>query len=358
MGRMVPDPSDIFMTKPAARIGHVGARTRLMVCARHGPAATLGPMITATGVRIGFFDLPAHVRAALESILGGAVVSAVSQPGGFSPGTADRVVTADGRRAFVKAVSPAQNEFAPALHRWETVVSGALPAGLPAPRLLGSFDDGEWVALVLADIDGRHPATPWQDAELSAVLTALDRLADALTPSPLVDLPTSAQRLADDFAGWHRLAADPPADLDPWAAAHLDDLVAAGDRGVDALTGDTLVHGDLRADNLLVRPDGSVVVVDWPWASIGAAWLDTVMFSINVRLFGGDAQRVLTDLAARTGTDPRDFTDVLAGAAGYFLDNARHPAPPGLPTVRGFQRAQGDALLPWLRERLASGDGS
>jgi hypothetical protein len=130
-------------------------------------------MISATGVRIGFFDLPAHVRAALEGILGGAVVSAVSQPGGFSPGTADRVVTADGRRGFVKAISPAQNAHAPALHRRETAISGALPAAAPAPRLLGSFDDGEWVALVLDDVEGRHPATPWRDAELSAVLSAL-----------------------------------------------------------------------------------------------------------------------------------------------------------------------------------------
>jgi aminoglycoside phosphotransferase (APT) family kinase protein len=329
-----------------------------MVCARHGPAATLGPMISATGVRIGFFDLPAHVRTALEAVVGGPVVSAGALPGGFSPGTADRVVTADGRRAFVKAISPAQNEHAPALHRREAVISGALPADAPVPRLLGSFDDGEWVALVLADVEGRHPATPWQHAELAAVLTALTRLAETLTPSPLRDLPTAAQRLGHDFAGWHRLAGEPPADLDPWAAAHLDDLVAAGDRGIAATAGDTLVHGDLRADNLLVRPDGSVVVVDWPWASLGAPWLDTVLFSINVRLFGGDAERVLTDLAVRTGADPRDFTDVLAGAAGYFLDNARRPAPPGLPTLRAFQRAQGDALLPWLRERLASGDGS
>jgi hypothetical protein len=106
------------------------------------------------------------------------------------------------------------------------------------------------------------------------------------------------------------------------------------------------------------RHGPAATLVDWPWASVGATWLDTVLFSINVRLFGGDAQRVLTDLAARTGADPGDFTDVLAGAAGYFLDNARRPAPPGLPTLRAFQRAQGDALLPWLRERFGSGDGS
>jgi hypothetical protein len=43
---------------------------------------------------------------------------------------------------------------------------------------------------------------------------------------------------------------------------------------------------------------------------------------------------------------------VFAGAAGYFLNRARQPAPPGLPTIREFQRFQGDALLPWLRDAL------
>ncbi len=315
-------------------------------------------MTTATGVRIGWLDLPAHVRAALEAVIGGPVVSAQSQPGGFSPGSADRVVTAEGRRAFVKAVSPAQNPHAPELHRREAAISAVLPADAPVPRLLGSYDDGRWVALVFEDVDGRHPRTPWVSAELTAVLRALTELAAALTPSPLPGLPTAAQRLGHDFAGWRRIAAGPPAGLDPWAAAHLGELCAAGDRGIAAMTGDTLVHGDLRADNLLLRPDGSVAIVDWPWACTGPVWLDTVLLSINVRLFGGDAERVLTDLAGRTGADPRRFTDVLAGAAGYFLDAARRPAPAGLPTLRGFQRAQGDALLPWLRERLTSPDGS
>src|SRR6185437_5917666 len=97
------------------------------------------------------------VRAAVEGIVGGPVVAAQTQRGGFSPGTADRVRTADGRRAFVKAVSPAQNEFSAVLHRREAVVTAALPGYAPTPRLLGCYDDGDWVALVLEDIDGRHP---------------------------------------------------------------------------------------------------------------------------------------------------------------------------------------------------------
>jgi aminoglycoside phosphotransferase (APT) family kinase protein len=304
-------------------------------------------MIPATGTRIGWRDVPAPVRAAVEEIIGAPVTAAQSQAGGFSPGTADRVVTADGRRAFVKAVSPAQNERSVTLARREARIAAALPPQAPTPRLLGSYDDGDWVALVFSDVEGRHPRTPWVPAELHLAVTALRELARALTPSPVVAVPTAAENLRPDFAGWHNLAADPPADLDPWAAAHLGALRAAADRALAAVgTGTTLAHCDIRADNLLVRPDGAIVVVDWPWACVGPAWLDTVLLGLNVLVHGGDPT------PAFQGVGPAVCADVLAGFAGFFLDLGRYPDPPGLPTVRAFQRAQGAALLPWLREHL------
>jgi hypothetical protein len=57
-------------------------------------------MIEAPG-RMPWDDVPAEVQSAVAEILGSPVVSAQSQTGGFSPGSADRVVTADGLRAFV-----------------------------------------------------------------------------------------------------------------------------------------------------------------------------------------------------------------------------------------------------------------
>jgi aminoglycoside phosphotransferase (APT) family kinase protein len=308
-------------------------------------------VIAATGARIGWADLPAHVHAAVEEILGGVVVSAESQPGGFSPGSADRVRTATGARAFVKAVSPAQNPVSPGMHRREASVTAALPPGTPAPRLLGSFDDDEWIVLVLADVEGRHPVTPWTTPELSAVMRTLDAMAAALTPSPVPGLPSATTFLGPDLAGWNRVAADPPADLHPWAQRHLSDLRAMADRGLAALGGDTLVHLDVRADNLLIGPDGAVTVVDWPHACVGPPWLDRLLLLINVRLYGGhDVEEMLQQCAANSGAEPADLRGVIAGAAGYFVDACRLPPPPGLPTVRAFQRAQGDALLPWLVE--------
>ena len=309
-------------------------------------------MTKASGVRIGWTDLPGGVRSAIEDLLGSPVVAAVSQPGGFSPGTADRVRTAAGTRAFVKAVSTAQNPRSVELHRREAGITARLPAEAAAPRLLGSYDDGEWVALVLEDVPGRHPLTPWQADEVTAVLAVLRDLAVRLTPSPVTDVPPAAEVLGYDFGGWQRIAADPPAELDPWAAGQLDRLCTLADRGQAAIRGDTLVHADVRADNLLIGPDGRVTLVDWPWACLGAPWVDTVLLLVNVRLFGGQpVDRLLAEYVP--GADPQDVTAVLAALAGFFLDDARRPDPPGLPTVRDFQRAQGVAVLGWVRERLS-----
>ncbi|MEU4163920.1 phosphotransferase [Actinoplanes sp. NPDC026670] len=304
-------------------------------------------MVVASGVRIGWVDLPAPVRHEIELIVGGPVVAAESQTGGFSPGTADRVRTATGRRAFVKAVTPALNTDSAVMARDELRISAALPAGAPVPRVLGGFDDGEWVVLVLEDIEGTHPRTPWIEGEIRGAAAALRDLAAALTPSPVPGLPQAADRLAPAFGGWPAIAADPPTDLDPWAARRLDALCAAAGRGAAAIaTGDTLVHTDLRADNILIRPDGRFVFIDWPWGCSGPPWLDAVLLAINVVVHGGDPGPLLSGVEARTAVD------VIAGATGYFLNSARRPAPPGLPTIREFQRFQGDALVPWLRAAL------
>lgn len=309
-------------------------------------------VISAAGVRIGWSDLPDSVHCAVARILGSSVREACSQAAGFSPGSADRVVTEAGRRAFVKAAGIGLNAMSMQLHRREAAVAAVLPTTAPAPALLGVHDDGDWVALVFDEVDGRAPRTPWVSNEIGAALGALDQLARTSPPPELLRLlPDAADELTEDLAGWQRIALDPPVDLDSWAQARLEQLCELASHAPESIRGDSLVHTDIRADNLLVRADGTVAVVDWPWASRGAAWFDRLSLLVNVGLYGGhDVERLVTETVPAA---PNEITAVLVGLTGYFLDAARRAAPCGLPTVRAFQAAQGRSTLEWVKQRLA-----
>ncbi|MGO4385004.1 phosphotransferase [Specibacter sp. RAF43] len=305
------------------------------------------------GGRISWPELPAPVRAGVEQILGEPVVSAASQPGGFSPGSADRVRLASGRGAFVKAASAQTNAVAATLHRREAAVTATLPHFLPVPGLLGVYDDGTWVALVLTDVAGRHPDAPWTLRDTMVVLDALADVAAAPLPPGLV-LPRSEDSLHGAYRGWEKLRSRPLEGLDPWAAENMDVLVEMARHGTASLAGESLVHGDLRSDNILLTDGGRAVLVDWPYAARGAAWLDalSVLIDVNTDPVEVHAGHVLARHPIFADAGPDAVTGVLAGWAGYYLDMSRRPAPPGIPALRGFQRKQADALLRWLKTRL------
>jgi len=84
------------------------------------------------------------------------------------------------------------------------------------------------------------------------LLAVLDRLAEALTPAP-ISVPAFAGLFAEDFTGWRTLARSSGRErLDPWSRAHLGELAALESSWAEHAAGDTLLHTDIRADNLLL----------------------------------------------------------------------------------------------------------
>jgi len=245
----------------------------------------------AEGARVAWLDVPSTARQVIEQACGSPVIEAHDQPGGFSPGTASRVLCADGTRWFVKAASADVNPDAPRLHRREASVLGGLDAQiaaghLPIPRLRATAEHGPWFALVIEDVEGRQPALPWKSDELDLVLATLDRLAEALTAPP-VTVSGVADYLGTDFTGWRTLATSPDDDrLDDWSRAHLPELASLEATWAVHAGGDALLHSDLRADNLLLA-DRGVMVVDWPHACLGAPFVDLVFFAPSVAMQGG-----------------------------------------------------------------------
>ncbi|SDE88674.1 Phosphotransferase enzyme family protein [Blastococcus fimeti] len=312
--------------------------------------------------RLPYDQVPGGLRAAIDSALGSPVVSVSPRSGGFSPGPAVVVTCADGSRAFVKAVGTPLNPETPSLLRAEAAVTAGLPPTLPVPALRAHVEwaDGadEWVALMFDVFDGEAAPLPWTPQTAALAVGGLTELALSATPCPVAGLPTLAERVDAPLSSWARLAADPPVDLDPWEAERLDWLGEVPERLAAGgwLAGDTLVHGDLRADNLLLGAGGSVAFVDWAWAVRGADWIDTVLFALDAAAQGGvDPEWLVGRSPLVVAANPGQVTDLVLAMAGMWASSMRRPAPPGLPTIRVFQRHFHEAALAWGIRRVAAG---
>ncbi|WP_338087899.1 hypothetical protein [Nocardioides lijunqiniae] len=299
-----------------------------------------------TARRLEWAHLPPFVRALVERRCGSPVVDARSQGAGFTPGFASVLTCEDGSRHFVKAASAkAQRMFAHS-YREEARKLAALPRDAPAPRLLWVHDADDWVVLGLEHVQARNPRRPWRAADLEASVAMLGRAAEVLTPAPAALGGDVFSVEFADFPGcWDHVRATRP-DL-----PHLEEAAALAARFADVTGGSTLVHTDVRDDNILVRPDGSALLCDWNWPVVGAAWLDTVFLMIGPRGDGLDVDAALA-AAPVTAEVPAEHVDiVLALLAAYFLKQADQPVPPTSPYLRDAQRWQGEVVWEWLCER-------
>jgi hypothetical protein len=297
-----------------------------------------------TARRLEWTHLPPVVRGDIEQRCGSPVVEAISQGGGFTPGFASVLICEDGSRHFVKAASAtAQRVFAES-YREEARKLRALPETVPAPRLLW-VDEGDWVVLGLEYVEARAPRRPWRADDLDLCLDATEQVADRLTPAPE---GLELDSIETEFADWPALW-DSVRDRDE--RPHADEAAALASTYAEVTGGETLVHTDLRDDNVLLTPDGRALFCDWNWPVVGAPWLDSLILLISPRGDGVDVERILAERRLLRDV-PADHVDrMLALLAGYLLSHADEPVPPTSPHLRAAQRLQGEAVWGWLCER-------
>jgi hypothetical protein len=186
---------------------------------------------------------------------------------------------------------------------------------------------------------------PWDPVELDACLDVLEDVAGRLTPPPNgLGLPPFADELAAWPALWHQSR---PTLQRP----HADEAAALAATFGEVVAGDTLVHTDVRDDNVLLTSDGRVLLCDWNWPTAGAAWLDSLALLIGPRGDGVDVDAVIAARPLLRDVPPDHVDRVLAVLCGYFLHHADEPVPPTSPHVREVQRWQGEVVWDWLAER-------
>ena len=300
--------------------------------------------------RLDFFEMPASVIAAVASTLDGAVVSCRSAAGGFSPGPAGECVLDDGRSVFLKACSDELNSVATGMHRREAKVLPALPAGHPSPALLATVDVDGWFALITEHVPGRTPTAPIADEEVTGVLDLVTSLAEASTPCPVDGL---GRMSATSLAGWQEMVDDGlPSSLDRWSRRNLHLLTALESDWVEATSGNSMVHGDLRPDNMVLNDEGGAAV-DWPSVCIGAPWIDLLGLLPALEMLGGPQPgEVFDDHPVGQAADAAAVDSFLALLTGYFVSQSHKPPIPNVPGLRTFQARQGAVCRRWISERL------
>jgi aminoglycoside phosphotransferase (APT) family kinase protein len=259
---------------------------------------------------------------------------------------------ADGRRYFAKA-APTDDPLTDAnLH--EGAVLASLPSGAPAPDLVGIHHAADWTAVVIAHLDGPYPDLSPDSSDPGQIWALLDKLTSSPAPPPYTAAVATSSSGAAGLHGWAALRANPPGDLHPDARHRLHELAELEATWPALAHGDRIVHGDLRADNMVRDHDRGVTFVDWAHATTGPACIDAVSLAPQLVLAGHtpkDIARLLNEHPA-TATAPLASTAFLAALTGHWHRNARKPTPPGAPGLRAYQHRAAAAGLAILGHRL------
>lgn len=278
----------------------------------------------------------ANVRRALRRLRAEPVAWGPVTTGGHTPARRWIVTLADGRTAFAKV---ATDELTASWIRDEHLVYSMVRGAPFMPGYVGFADDGERPVLAIEDLSGATWPPPWSGGRVDAVLACLERV--AASPAPR-GLPLAADDHLGLREGWLEITQDPAPFLglelcsEGWLTDALPVLLDAARAA--PLEGTALLHFDVRSDNLCFRPDGTAVLIDWNWTSIGNPWIDVAGW--------------LPSLHAEGGPDPREVApDVPAGLAavfaGFFCAHAARPPIATAPHVRPVQLRQARTALPW-----------
>ena len=105
-----------------------------------------------------------------------------------------------------------------------------------------------------------------------------------------------------------------------------------------------VVHWDIRVDNLLRRPGGEVVFVDWGVAARGPAWVDPLlarMERVDDPWF--DASLASSPALAEAGDEA--VTAFLAGFAAHMAVRSVVAVDVNLPTLNDFRITESRRMM-------------
>jgi hypothetical protein len=250
---------------------------------------------------------------------------------GYTPALRLKVGLSDGSSVFAKV---GVNEMTAGWLRQERRVYESLNATF-MPRCLGWDDDGVAPILLLEDLSDAHWPPPWTEAQIRRVVDTMPAVWDSTVPG----LPDITEFRAV-FTGWEQVASDPAPFLslqlvtERWLDSALPVLLGVNGRAL--VTGNSLLHCDLRSDNLCIR-GVLVILIDWNLVCRGNPQFDLGFWLPSLEAEGGP----------RPETILPDAGEVATVVSGFFAARAGLPLIPNAPYVRHIQQVQLKTALPW-----------
>ena len=112
------------------------------------------------------------------------------------------------------------------------------------------------------------------------------------------------------------------------------------------------MHWDIRNDNLLRRPGGEIVILDWGLAAIGPAWVDPLL----ARLERVDESWFDTSIASSpslVAAGNEAITAWLVGFATHLAVRSVTAVDVNLPTLNDFRRRESARMLVGVGRRTS-----
>lgn len=259
--------------------------------------------------RISPEELPAGLLAAVEERTGPVLkIEAVSA--GFNSEIGALLFSESGS-CFIKGL---RNEHRRVwTQRRESEINPYLSGITPA--LLWQVEEAGWVLLGFEALEGHHADYSAGSPDLPKVADLLCRLGEV--PCPEIELRQAEQR------------------LEAYAASRTD---------VEHFAGNSLLHTDLNNENVMVA--GPAFLVDWAWASRGAAWLDAAHWVVWLMAAGKQGARSAEEWAARVpawkSAAPEAVTAFALATANLWEEIAGTDPDPWTATIQNASRRWAD----------------
>lgn len=274
---------------------------------------------------------------ALARLLGSPVVQWHSIQRGYTAAERWICTLADNRTVFVKCATDERTK------RWleaEWNIYRSVHASF-MPKTLGYSHANNQPFLVLEDLSHATWPAPWTTQSIQIVQKGLASLRATKLPHHLESL----EHLRPELGGWIRIAENSDLFLSlkvcskTWLTRYLPVLMEAEQATV--LSGNELVHLDIRSDNLCILKN-QVKFIDWNYARYGNGLIDLIGWLPSLHLEGGPAPWIMVE------GEP----EMVSLIAGYFAYHAPLPPHSPNPLHREFQKAQLRIALHWAARAL------